>query len=428
LEISEEDFSQYLGLQQYHLEAFLALQGREPTQEDEHTSLEKASEEFSQLLRKNSYDRICDLNVVETTPKKRTRTPMNFLYRVDSLQKCEADKDKYSSVFGTWDPVSAESDLGLFGVILDAWRNNWNLRTSPDDWWLTLVLRVAAAIDKFSDSMNARTFFRSGRGEREEIEIPVGKGRIYYMKRDEFLRQVSEKVESTCKVPEFASLVKCDFSTSTEVHTFASCLALIRSAPVLRSRLPAPPLGAGIRSIEMRGTENDWAALEKKLLALRELLRDIEGDLGLRDYFESALQIFRNLFKTYQNHPSSSGWWSEAVLEQTRTGSKKTLLSGTRKVSYSGWLVQMCSGQERVKVKPAKEGLRSFFSGLSSTPVTIIGDNPERGIVVSGILGFRKYNTNPNRVLTVEPVHGWCLLLPMDSRLRESSMSLVSTT
>jgi hypothetical protein len=39
-------------------------------------------------------------------------------------------------------------DLGLFGATFEAWKNHWVLRTSPEDCWLPVAMKVAKSIDK----------------------------------------------------------------------------------------------------------------------------------------------------------------------------------------------------------------------------------------------------------------------------------------
>ena len=59
--------------------------------------------------------------------------------------------------------------------------------------------------------------------------------------------------------------------------------------------------GCGIKALEMKGTEQDWAHLVEKLRALKQTLAPVEHVLDLSKFFKQAEMVFQNLHKTHVN-------------------------------------------------------------------------------------------------------------------------------
>merc|ERR1719334_143936 len=58
-------------------------------------------------------------------------------------------------------------DKGFFSTVLNAYANHWDLITRPDDWWFTILRRIAIAIDENSDDDQVRQFMVSHEGKKE---------------------------------------------------------------------------------------------------------------------------------------------------------------------------------------------------------------------------------------------------------------------
>ena len=44
--------------------------------------------------------------------------------------------------------TEAAGDFGFFTAVYEAYNNHWTLRTTPEDWWFTIIRTVALAIDE----------------------------------------------------------------------------------------------------------------------------------------------------------------------------------------------------------------------------------------------------------------------------------------
>ena len=74
---------------------------------------------------------------------------------------------------GSREDVYSLGNCGLFSAVLTAYNNHWKLRTSPDDWWFSVIRRVACAIDKNATKESVRKMFVDHEGQKTiEVEVP----------------------------------------------------------------------------------------------------------------------------------------------------------------------------------------------------------------------------------------------------------------
>ena len=307
-------------------------------------------------------------------------------------------------VLGSTDNVYSLGDCGLFSSIITAYNNHWKLRTSPDDWWFSVVKRVASAIDKNANKESVRKMFVDHEGKKT-IEVVVPDTSIYTVDYSWFFDQIAKRVQENVKVPEFVDGMTADFSTTTAVQKIVSQITLMYSVQKYFSFKPL--FSCGIPAVEMLGTEDDWSKLQSKLKVLRTLLEPIENDLGLSsEWWVLVEKVFRELLTTYQGRPDT-GWWSHIISYQNRFGSGEH--------GYRGWITDFLEGTERLV------DIDEMTSGLVSVPL-ILGDITSRrakdnATLVAGMLGFTLH-TDETKELSVQPFQGWSLLLSEDSPFR----------
>lgn len=152
--------------------------------------------------------------------------------------------------------VYFRDDLGLFQTVYEAWKNHWNLRTSPEDWWFPVACRIAKAIDEAAkNSDQVRKHFVS-HDEKKKISVDVDVFTIYDVDCDSFFASVTSKIEDQIKVPAYCKAMQNDFSTSSETHCIESEINLMASMQEFFSyemRL----CGCGIKGVEMLGEQED---------------------------------------------------------------------------------------------------------------------------------------------------------------------------
>ncbi|KAL9953544.1 hypothetical protein ACROYT_G040975 [Oculina patagonica] len=153
------------------------------------------------------------------------------------------------------------------------------LRTSPDDWWFSVIRRVACAIDKNAKKESVRKMFVDHETKKTiHGQVIVPNTSNYTVDYSWFFDQIATVIQKNVKVPEFVDGMMADFSTTTAVQNIVSQITLMNSVQeyFLYSMLG----GCGIPAMEMLGTEDDWKKLKSKLKVLRTLFEPIEKDLG----------------------------------------------------------------------------------------------------------------------------------------------------
>ena len=103
---------------------------------------------------------------------------------------------------GSTDNVYSFGDCGLFSAIITAYNNHWKLRTSPDDWWFSVIKRVACAIDKNAEKESVRKMFVDHKGKKT-IQVVVPDTSIYTVDYSWFFDQIAKGVQENIKAPEF---------------------------------------------------------------------------------------------------------------------------------------------------------------------------------------------------------------------------------
>jgi len=349
------------------------------------------------------------------------KKPGKFTGKTYSFSKVVAavDKDRKTSALGSNDEIYGSSaDTGLFGVIFDAWSNHWNVRTSPEDWWLPIITRVATAIDNQADTDELRKYFRNGKQEKEKISIQCPNFSIYDTDYKTLFGKFASEISKRIEVQGYVSTITSDFSTSTPEQAITSQISIMKSFQKY-FEYEMMICGCGIHSLEMCGTEDDWKLLGVKLESLRKLLLPIEEKLVLKEMFKNAREVYEKLLKTYKGNDMSD-WWSKVLIqgkeyEYGPSGMRKS----TQVDCYNGWIVSFCSSYESLNSKTLSKGDYKELSCLSTCPMKIVDairKIDDEANLVAGMLGYKKYGDND--VVTLEAFHGWSMLLPSKSPLR----------
>merc|ERR1712018_766811 len=310
-------------------------------------------------------------------------------------------------VIGSLDLVTQlhDHDAGLLSTVFDAYNDHYNLRTGPEDWWYTIIQTVALAIDKNSKKDEVRNFFVQHEGKKK-LQVYVGPTIcIDCVDYSWFFDQMSLKIAENINVPEYVENIQSDFTTSTAVHQIVAQITLMSSVQEYFEYTMGTL--CGIPAIEMKGTRADWERLVTKVQDLRKTLKPIEEILFAenprndRNWFDKVEHITQKLLDTYNGQPDED-WWSRAINYQSY---------GSGAPDFRGWFMHDLLN------KPRASTIGSAPSGLVSIPMKIAGEKgDEESAVVAGMIGYKIHQTNGRPSL--EPMHGWALLLEEDSVYR----------
>ncbi len=294
--------------------------------------------------------------------------------------------------------------MGFFDTVLAAYNNHWTLRTCPEDWWYSIVQKVARAIDNNSKSEKIRKFFVDHEGKKE-LTVNVGPT-IYGVNYSWFFDQMTGLINENIKVPKYVDTMTADFTTTSAVQKIISQIAVMTSMQEFFEFKMC--IMCGIPSVEMLGQEEDWKKLVDKFKMLKAMMEPISDDLKLTKWWDTAEGVLLKLVDTYNGNPDKD-WWSRII------DIKKGYGSGPRQ-TWNGWFVNDFLGEYRI------EEITEFKTGLVSVPMKVTdGASTEDSALIAGIAGFRVHDNDA--VPAVEANHGWSMLLEPNSVFRANMES-----
>lgn len=300
--------------------------------------------------------------------------------------------------------VFSEGNYGFFDTVMEAYNNHYSLRTCADDWWYTIIRKIAVAIDENSKSDKVRKFFVSHEGKKT-LTVEVGPS-VYGVDYSWFLDQMTQQISDNIKVPNYVNLLKADFSTSTPTNVIVSEITTMAS---LQEFFEYEMMTmCGIPSLLMEGEEKDWINMKDKFIQLRDLLGPIRGEIGLNgNWWKDVEHICEELIKTYNGKPDTK-WWSHIFSYKGAWG------SGAQD-TYDGWFISKLLGLGSIHT------LSALNNGVITVPMKITNGmtgNSEQSAFAAGIAGYEMFKEDA-KWASVKAVHGWTLMLEPKSQFRE---------
>jgi len=298
--------------------------------------------------------------------------------------------------------VHTNGNYGFFSTILESYNNHWALRTSPEDWWYSIIYKIAIAIDQHSTNEKVRKFFVSHEGKKK-LTVTVGPS-IYGVDYAWFLDSMTRQIEENVKVPKYVDILKADFSTSTACHVICSEITIMASVQEFFEY--GMMLLCGIPAVEMEGNLEDWKHLKHKFHILKKILKPIRECVGLaKKWWNDVSGVFDHLIDTFDGKPDTD-WWSRII-------SKEPYGSGGQSF-YEGWFITQFLGLRMI------ENPTHLQNGVITVPMTITdGVVKEQSAFVAGIAGYDVIEVAGSKWPSVKAIHGWTLMLDPQSHFRE---------
>jgi hypothetical protein len=335
-----------------------------------------------------------------------------------------------------------QEDLGLFPAVYEAWKNHWNLRTSPEDWWFYVACRISKAVDTAAKPANdnsgmVRKLFVDHDG-KQDISIDLNLFFIDEVDYDSFFDQMRLEITKRIKLPAYATSMQNDFTTSTGTHRVASQINLMASTQQFFS-FEMGLCGCGIKAVEMAGTQGDWDNLLTKFITVRKQLEPIMDRLeGLgqcfnsnRSWWDHVEYVFRMLAETYSQQGQTTSeeicdFWSDIFMVDDGWKYGPSGFGGHAAKQYNGWFVQLLLGKNKILVQDFfDEDNKEKMRGLNSVTmnITLKYEVPwitDKCTLTAGLMGFQVCDGNEttNGVPSVRPYHMWVMRLSPDSKAR----------
>ncbi|XP_066927546.1 uncharacterized protein [Clytia hemisphaerica] len=339
------------------------------------------------------------------TPRIRGRriSPLVPKVKTQKSEKPNVVGDK-TVTLGTKDEVYATGDAGLLGAVLEAYNHHWNLKISPDDFWIPVAIRVGRKINDNAKEDKVRDFFVDFEGKKE-IVIFTNAETIHEVDYVWLFKEFSQNIKNLIKKPEYNDLMTASFSTSTQITKIASQINIMSSLQEYFEYTMVTR--CGIKGVEMLGTLEDWKSLITKIDQLAELLKPLEDVLKLSYWFKIVREVYVNLLATFEGN-LDIGWWSRIISTDNH---------GSGACKYMGWIFQFLQDERGF------DNLSKMQSSITSVPMKITYDpraKGEQSALVAGPVGFtiEEGNKDSKNVPTIRPYIGWALLLPKNSAFR----------
>lgn len=385
-------------------------------------------------------------------PKNKKPTPVEKFIKDSKFQGARTVADIIGPTYAigsssTNEEIYYDEDLGLFPAVYEAWKNHWNLRTSPDDWWYYVACRIAKAVDtaakpeKDKDG-KVRKMFVDHEG-KQAIAIGVNVNYIDEVDYDTFFDMMGSEITNRIKLPAYATTMQSDFTTSTGTHRVASQINLMASMQQFFS-YEMMLCGCGIKAVEMAGTQDDWDNLLIKFTTVRKQLEPImdrldglgfcyTGGMSWTSWWDHVEHVFRMLAKTYSQSKQGQttdkdicDFWAGIFMVGEGWTHGPSGMRGHKAEAYNGWFVQLLFGTDEVLVQDFfdKEN-KEKMKGLNSVPMTISMTYMQPPItdectLTAGLMGFQIHDGKQtfNGVPSVQPHHMWAMKLPPCSKVR----------
>lgn len=324
--------------------------------------------------------------------------------RYQNFSGSYSDQDLFIAKGGSEKEIYAPeegADTGIFAAVLQAYKNHWVLRTSPDDWFFPVIRRIAQVVDE--NALHPEVLAYLGRGKpKSELKVNFNRG------FEKMFEELSLQISKNLVTSEYAKVFEANFSTTTPNDRLVSQLILMSS--VQKYFNFNTYIACGIPEVELLGTEEDWRNLIVKLEDIKKVLSPISGPLGnITAYFDDIVApVYQNLLNTFLGKPDKA-WWNDIVLRQAKVEQVCTKLKKVVE-RWDGWLVEFLNGEKN-------QEMRDIASGLLTVPLKV--DNTMFNIsyeatLVAGQIGF---SLHEETVPVVEPFAGWAMLTTQDTHL-----------
>lgn len=364
-----------------------------------------------------------------------------------------ASKKKQKILLGSKDLVEYDNDIGFLSTLLHAYNNHMVVRTTPEDWWITISQKIAVEIDKKANDQSVRKFFVQHEGKKT-LEVLINN--INDIDSTSFFNQMNAQISQNINNPKYTTIMDLNFSQSTSIHRIVNNIMLMYSFKEYFNYQAG--ILCGIPGVIMDATEEDWIILVTKLETLESVLKPILPVLDLLDWFKSSKQVLEKLVDTYRDNPDYF-WWRQIMTPMSIHGAGCGS-PGTR--SLGGWFVKDFLGLETSipwadgvsKRDYDKRKCGSYWcqdlrtcnaadvediaSGLNVVPLTIkdhTTGHEEESNLVAGVTGYKvdkdvQYDAKTDMTYSVaQAVHGWGLLVNQDSRyLQEPQQKTTGTS
>jgi hypothetical protein len=212
----------------------------------------------------------------------------------------------------------AELQLGLLGMLSQAYSRHRKVAIAPHDIWFLLMTELAEVISENAEAL--RPIFTSGEG-KTQIALAVSDPTDLTRNIDAF------EAELRRLVPVDVSIFVPEFSTHTRESRVATMAAFMDGVKVYYDYMM---FLCGIPAVKVLGTIQDWQMIMKSLVDIDILFT--QHGVSVTQWFENVSGIILSIISTLAGNDRTEFW--KNMFSQKNVGSGSQL-------SIDGWIVQL---------------------------------------------------------------------------------------
>ncbi|EXX53190.1 uncharacterized protein OCT59_017843 [Rhizophagus irregularis] len=291
---------------------------------------------------------------------------------------------------------------GLAAAIFHAYNKHQHLRLTPDDIWLTIAQGVSQHINYNAEKFRYRFVNHEG---KEEISVYVED--ILYHENScikgnwpEAINRLVVSTDEAVKKIDIKSLLKCNFSTTTNNSLTASRIVLLDTVKAYFSYKLY--FACGIPKITLEGTLEDWVKLQEKVTKLRQL------DLDMDFWLDKLDPVIWKFVETYKGEIDEEFWAKIISLNYFGSG------GDFEDFEVNGWMTAFFPYKKDGKILENNSVEPSDIpNGRVEVPFTT--DTGFSLKFVSGFLGSQQKTLDDSNEVVVSPIIGWFVIDNKDS-------------
>ncbi len=314
-------------------------------------------------------------------------------------------------IYGPYSSLNNNKNFIYFGSVpiisglYQSYCQHFPLSFSPDDFWLLIIQNISHQMEvKFNEIIKNNSF---------KIKTKNYLNKIFQNKKDSENLIYQLVLELLKKEQEILSLIEPNFTTSSRIIKYITCINLVSTYGKF-SPFDLEPYGCGIPNVTLKGSIKDWENILEKIKSIKNLkYKEIYFD---KDSFDLWLdEIYEIMVKIAESKKGKTNinFWQEMI--KKKIDQKPVELSGklvNQNMEYiTGWITKFFPFDKKGNKNFHREKI--FIDDICLLADQILGvkfvveeintGNIYELILNSGFLGMEQ----DQKTKIVSPVIGW---------------------
>lgn len=249
----------------------------------------------------------------------------------------------------------------LVRALFEAYARHGTICLSPDDIWQHCLGELSTWVNAHPEACRAAF---TDATEKQDLTVEVPSLPRNAVEWQELIARFAQTLVRAAK-PTVAAVLNTSFTTTTPLDRAVNSVLVLSSAKKFYdARIK---FSCGFRYLDLAGTPEDWALLERAVGDLRPF--------GLARWVDEKLQPIVHQFVRARNGDVDVAWWNKIFREDAqRVGAKKLGYGSGYGEGYkyvTGWALGLCPQWLDVVPAESKVRLRDFPHTLQTMPIAL---------------------------------------------------------